>query len=79
MLLRKVAAVVMAVATEAVTEAVTVAGIFTVAAMAGGISAAGILVAGATSAADRCLARLRGRAFAAVVLSPSITQTPYGH
>ncbi|MEA2822181.1 MAG: hypothetical protein QOJ86_4185 [Bradyrhizobium sp.] len=89
MRLRKVGAAVMAAGAtvEVATGVVTAAeGIFTVAAisaaMAVGISAAGISAAvcisavGATSAA----ARLCGPVFAAIVLSPSITpdQTPYG-
>jgi hypothetical protein len=82
MLLREAAAAMVEVATvEVVTE---VEGIFTAAAMAGGISAVGISVAvGATSAAGATLvaARLRGQVFAAVVLSPSITpdRLPFGH
>jgi hypothetical protein len=68
MLLREVAVVMVEVATVEVVTAVE--GIFTVAAMAGGISVA----VDATSAVDR----LRGRVFAAIVLSPSITQTPCG-
>jgi hypothetical protein len=70
MLLREVAA---AMAAGATVEVVTAVGIFMVAATAGGISAvagtsaaAGISVAGGTSAAGR----LRGRVFAAIVLSP---------
>jgi hypothetical protein len=79
MLLRKVVAVAMAVAVmaAATVEVVTeVEGIFTAAAMAGDISAVGISVAvdatsavAVTSAADR----LRGRVFAATVLSRSKT------
>jgi hypothetical protein len=75
MLLRKVAAVVTVeevMAAEVMVEVTGVEGIFMVVAMAGDISAVGIsVVAGATSAVDRrCLARLRGRASAAIVLSP---------
>jgi hypothetical protein len=91
MLSRKAAGDMAAATGVATAEAVTVEGIFMVAAMVGeGISAAGILAAadaisaagisvavGATSAVDRrSLARLRRRVFAAIVLSPSITQGP---
>jgi hypothetical protein len=73
--LREAAAVTVAAMAEVATvEAVTEgAGIFTAAAMAGGISA----VVDATSAAVRISAvadRLHGRVFAAIVLSPSTTQ-----
>jgi hypothetical protein len=93
MLPRKVAvAVVMAAGVTAEVATVEVAteaeGIFMVVAMAGGISAVGISVAGATSAARGISAaggisgadRLRDRVFAAIVLLPSITpdQLPCG-
>jgi hypothetical protein len=51
-----------------------------ISAAVGATSAAGISVAGATSALDRRLARLRGRLFAVIDLSRSITpdQMPCG-
>jgi hypothetical protein len=77
MLLREVAGVVMAVAVMAAATVAVVTeaeGIFMVAAMAAGISVA----EDATSAAavTPVAARLRGRVFAAIVLSPSIASDP---